>query len=93
MTSVTSTTGTAGTTATAGTQKFGFAALGAGDFLKLMTEQLKAQDPLAPVDNKEMLAQMAQFSSLSTQTGMADTLSAISGKLDTILAAQRSTIT
>ncbi len=70
-------------------QKFGFAALGQGDFLKLMVEQLKMQDPFAPTDNKEMLAQMAQFSSLSSSTEMSDTLKSIAGKLDAILAAQQ----
>lgn len=69
--------------------KSGFAALGAGDFMRLMTEQLKMQDPFAPTDNKEMLVQMAQFSSLSSQTSMADTLKAISTKLDAVLAAQK----
>ena len=64
----------------------GFAALGQGDFLKLMTEQLKLQDPFAPVDNKEMLAQMAQFSSLAGISTVNDTLKAISTKLDAVLA-------
>ena len=64
----------------------GFAALGQGDFLKLMTEQLKLQDPFAPVDNKEMLAQMAQFSSLAGISTVNDTLRAISTKLDAVLA-------
>ena len=66
----------------------GFAALGQGDFLKLMTEQLKLQDPFAPVDNKEMLAQMAQFSSLAGISTVNDTLKAISTKLDAVLAAK-----
>ena len=66
--------------------KSGFAALGQGDFLKLMTEQLKLQDPFAPVDNKEMLAQMAQFSSLAGISTINDTLKAISTKLDAVLA-------
>ena len=66
--------------------KSGFAALGQGDFLKLMTEQLKLQDPFAPVDNKEMLAQMAQFSSLAGISTVNDTLKAISTKLDAVLA-------
>ena len=70
-------------------QKFGFAALGQGDFLKLMIEQLKMQDPFAPADNKEMLAQMAQFSALSASAEMGDTLKAIAAKLDAVLAAQQ----
>lgn len=69
----------------------GFAALGQGDFLKLMTEQLKLQDPFAPVDNKEMLAQMAQFSSLAGISTINDTLKAISSKLDAVLAAKPAT--
>ncbi len=39
--------------------------LGATDFLKLMTEQLKQQDPFAPTDNAQMVAQMAQMTSSS----------------------------
>jgi len=34
-------------------------------FLRLMTTQLKAQDPFNPVDNTAMVAQMAQFSSVA----------------------------
>jgi flagellar basal-body rod modification protein FlgD len=39
--------------------------LGQTDFLRLMTTQLKQQDPFSPVDNQAMVAQMAQFSSVS----------------------------
>lgn len=39
--------------------------LGQTDFLRLMTTQLKQQDPLDPVDNQAMVAQMAQFSSVA----------------------------
>ncbi len=35
--------------------------LGQDDFMLLMTEQLKNQDPLEPMDNGEFLAQIAQF--------------------------------
>ena len=70
--------------ATLPTKKSGLGALDQGDFLRLMTEQLKMQDPLDPVDNKEMLAQMAQFSSLSGIAEMGDTLKAISRKLDAV---------
>jgi len=38
-------------------------------FLKLMTTQLQTQDPFNPVDNTQMVAQMAQFSSV---TGIAE---------------------
>ena len=36
-------------------------ALGQEDFLKLMTTQLQNQDPFAPMENAEFIAQMAQF--------------------------------
>jgi flagellar basal-body rod modification protein FlgD len=39
--------------------------LGQADFLKLMTAQLRQQDPFNPLDNTEMVAQMAQFSSVA----------------------------
>lgn len=39
-------------------------------FLKLLTAQLKTQDPTAPVDNSQMAAQMAQFSTVAGITEM-----------------------
>lgn len=38
--------------------------LGQEDFIKLFLTQLTFQDPLEPVDNREFLAQMAQFANL-----------------------------
>ena len=68
----------------------GFSALGHGDFLRLLVEQLKQQDPFDPVDNKDMLAQMAQFSALAGATEGNATLQTIAAKLDQLIAAQSS---
>ena len=53
------------------------------DFLQLMTAQLKNQDPFEPVDNSQMVAHMAQFSSLAGISEMNSTLKAISERLGT----------
>lgn len=39
--------------------------LGQKDFLKLMTTQLKNQDPMSPMKNADFMAQMAQFTAAS----------------------------
>ena len=55
--------------------------LGQSDFLRLMTAQLSSQDPFNPVDNQEMVAQMAQFSSLAGVSETNTVLKSISEQL------------
>ena len=64
------------------------ASLDSADFLKLMTAQLANQDPLEPQSNEQMLAQLAQFSSLENGTASRSTLDDIASKLDALIAAQ-----
>jgi flagellar basal-body rod modification protein FlgD len=51
------------------------------DFLRLMTTQLTQQDPLNPVDNQAMVAQMAQFSSLAGITTTNERLQGIADQM------------
>ncbi|HYL81158.1 MAG TPA: flagellar hook assembly protein FlgD [Candidatus Acidoferrum sp.] len=48
--------------------------LGKDDFLRLLTTQLRNQDPLNPMDNTAFVSQMAQFSSLEQMQNMNGTL-------------------
>ena len=56
-------------------------ALGQEDFLKLMTTQLQNQDPFAPMDNGDFIAQMAQFSTVTGITSMDESLKNVAAKL------------
>ncbi len=70
----------------------GVGSLDQADFLRLLTTQLANQDPLAPTNNEQMLAQLAQFSSLEATTNSSLTLREISEKLDALTATQEAAV-
>jgi flagellar basal-body rod modification protein FlgD len=80
---VDSATSTANALATSnvGTAGTGNKSLDQSDYLKLMTAQLQYQDPFSPMDNSQMVAQMAQFSQIAGQTQTNTTLNSIADAL------------
>jgi flagellar basal-body rod modification protein FlgD len=59
--------------------------LGQEDFLALMIQQLRNQDPLKPMENGEFIGQMAQFSTVS---GIADMTKSVAGLTDAFKSGQ-----
>ena len=57
------------------------AALDKNDFLKILITQLTHQDPTQPMNDKEFVAQMAQFSSLEQITNMSNGLTKVADLL------------
>ncbi|MCL2441272.1 MAG: flagellar hook assembly protein FlgD [Treponema sp.] len=55
--------------------------LGKDDFLKILITQLSYQDPTAPMEDKQFIAQMAQFSTLEQMTSMAGDFSKLTSML------------
>ena len=55
--------------------------LGRDEFLKILITQLSYQDPTSPMEDKEFIAQMAQFSSLEQMTAMARDFSRLASVL------------
>jgi flagellar basal-body rod modification protein FlgD len=51
------------------------------DFMKLMLQQLKSQDPLNPADNTEFISQMAQLTSVSGISEMNENLAGLTKSL------------
>lgn len=52
-------------------------ALGKDAFLKLLVTQLQHQDPLNPLDDKEFIAQLAQFSSLEQMNNISEGITSL----------------
>ena len=55
--------------------------LGQEDFFSLLSQQLAYQDPFKPVDNSEMIAQMASFTTAQGITDMGDQFAGMSETL------------
>jgi flagellar basal-body rod modification protein FlgD len=55
--------------------------LGQDDFLKILITQLQHQDPTSPMEDKDFIAQMAQFSSLEQIRNMSQGFQKLSGLL------------
>lgn len=51
-------------------------------FLQLLVRQMQNQDPMDPVDNSQMMAQLAQFSALEQMTNLNESFQAMSGNID-----------
>jgi len=56
--------------------------LGQADFLHLMTEQLKNQDPLKPLDSQQFLGQLAQFSTVQGIDSMQSAMGAMASVME-----------
>lgn len=54
------------------------------DFLRLLTTQLQAQDPLNPVSNADLVAQMATITTTSGISAMGDSLNGISDMISSM---------
>lgn len=67
-------------------------ALGKNEFLKLLTTQLKYQDPLDPMDGKDMAADLAQFSGLEQLLNINEQLEAQQGQYTSLLTAMNNNV-
>ncbi len=66
--------------------------LGQDDFLQLMTAQLQNQDPFAPMENGDFIAQMAQFSTVSGIEEINTNLKSLSAEMQQTRIATASTL-
>ncbi len=67
-------------------------ALGQEDFMRLMTTQMNNQDPFKPMDNGEMVAQMAQLSAVTGLKDMKDSMGTLAQSMQSNQALQASAL-
>jgi flagellar basal-body rod modification protein FlgD len=53
--------------------------MGKDDFMQLLIAQLKNQDPMKPMEDKEFISQLAQFSSLESMDKMTKQIEDLTG--------------
>jgi flagellar basal-body rod modification protein FlgD len=56
--------------------------MGKDEFLKILITQLSHQDPTQPMQDKDFIAQMAQFSSLEQMTNVSSEISKVAALLE-----------
>ncbi len=66
--------------------------IGQGDFLKLMTTQLRNQDPFKPLESGEFLSQIAQFSTVNGIQNLESSFSSLANNLVSNQALQASSL-
>ena len=77
--STTSTSSTNGTSNKSGSGIGAAAGMGKDDFMLLLMAQLKNQDPMKPMEDKEFITQLAQFSSLEAIEKMTSQMEELTG--------------
>lgn len=66
------------------TKTTGSSTLGKDQFLKILITQLQNQDPMQPMEDKEFIAQMAQFSSVEQLMNISTQLTALNQSLGSV---------
>lgn len=77
MSQVPSTSGSSSTSSSTSDKTKKINELDIDDFLKLMISELQNQDPLNPMDNKDMLAQISQIRAIGSNDKLTTTLDTV----------------